>query len=58
MKDQLQDMDMFLRTMHNLENRITKMIRNSDLSEQQQQFILSHILVIPGKDSPLEWEQS
>ncbi|GIP26875.1 hypothetical protein J23TS9_20050 [Paenibacillus sp. J23TS9] len=57
MNEQLQDMDVFLRTMHILENRINELIRSSDLSEQQKQFILNHILVIPGKDAPLEWKQ-
>ncbi|MCJ8014901.1 hypothetical protein MUG84_24760 [Paenibacillus sp. KQZ6P-2] len=50
MNDHLQDMDVFLQTMHKLEDRITALIRNSNLSERQQQFILNHILVIPGKD--------
>lgn len=48
MNEQIQDMEVFLRTMHDLEIRITELIRRSNLSEEQQQFILNHILVVPG----------
>ncbi|MWV42974.1 hypothetical protein GRF59_04975 [Paenibacillus sp. HJL G12] len=51
MNEHLEDMDVFLQTMHQLEDQIIKLIRSSDLSERQQQFILNHILVIPGKES-------
>lgn len=54
MNEQLQDMDMFLQTMHRLEDRIKELIRSSDLSEKQQQFILNHILVIPGLNPSIE----
>lgn len=50
MYKQLQDMDLFLQSMHDLETRIRQMIHRSGLSEKEQQFILDHILVIPGKD--------
>ncbi|GIO60245.1 hypothetical protein [Paenibacillus cineris] len=50
MYEKLQDMDLFLRSMHELETRIRHMIQRSGLSDKEQQFILDHILVIPGKD--------
>lgn len=50
MYEQLQDMDLFLQSMQDLEIRIRHMIQRSGLSEKEQQFILDHILVIPGKD--------
>lgn len=50
MYEQLQDMDLFLESMHDLETRIRQLIQRSGLSEEEQRFILEHILVIPGKD--------
>ncbi|WP_168928904.1 hypothetical protein [Paenibacillus dokdonensis] len=50
MYDQLQDRDLFLESMHNLETKIRQLIQRSGLSEEEQWFILGHILVVPGKD--------
>lgn len=50
MYEQLQNMDLFLESMHDLETRIRQLIQQSGLSEEEQRFILEHILVIPGKD--------
>lgn len=48
---QTHEIDEFLNQMNELENQICSLIRNSQLSESQQSFILKHILVIPGNES-------
>ena len=48
---QMHEIDEFLEQMNELENQICHLIRNSQLSESQQSYILKHILVIPGKES-------
>lgn len=50
MKEPMGDIDIFLQTIHDLEEKIVSLIHHSNLSDAEKQFILEHILIVPGKD--------
>ncbi|WP_167357166.1 hypothetical protein [Paenibacillus pectinilyticus] len=50
----LDEIDVFLHTIHDLEGKITTLIHRSNLTETEKAFILEHILIIPGKCSEHE----
>ncbi|MFD0697529.1 hypothetical protein ACFQZT_25975 [Paenibacillus sp. GCM10027628] len=50
MNEHLGDMDVFLQTIHELEERIASLIHKSNLSDADKQFIFSHIIIVPGKN--------
>jgi hypothetical protein len=49
MRDPLDELDVFLHTIHDLEERVAALIHGSNLTETEKAFILEHILIIPGK---------
>jgi hypothetical protein len=49
MNEQLGDVDVFLQTIHELEEKVLELIQRSNLTEQEKGFILDHILIVPGK---------
>ncbi|WP_065853232.1 hypothetical protein [Paenibacillus pectinilyticus] len=49
MREPLDEMDVFLRTIHELEEKVVRLIQGSNLTETEKAFILEHILIIPGK---------
>ncbi|MGQ7887541.1 hypothetical protein [Paenibacillus sp. WC2504] len=48
MREPLDEMDVFLHTIHDLEEKVAKLIHGSNLAEMEKNFILEHILIIPG----------
>ena len=50
MKARVYDMDQFLDTIHNLENKVFQLIHKSNLTEREKQLILNHILIVPGTE--------
>ncbi|NQX64547.1 hypothetical protein HQN90_00260 [Paenibacillus alba] len=44
-----EEFDEFLESISHLEEKIVKLILKSDLTLVEKQFILDHILIIPGK---------
>lgn len=42
-------LDNFLEEIHELEGKIVHLIHRSNLTVEEKQFILDHILIIPGK---------
>lgn len=51
MKENLDD---FLQNIHELEEKIERLIQQSNLTGVEKQFIMDHILVIPGKKEDLD----
>ncbi|TXK76970.1 hypothetical protein [Paenibacillus sp. N3.4] len=54
MDDSMKDVDVFLQTIHKLEEKVVKLIHQSNLKEEEKTFILRHILIVPGKDQEHE----
>lgn len=49
MREPLDELDVFLHTIHDLEEKVARLIHGSNLTEMEKTFILEHILIIPGK---------
>jgi hypothetical protein len=43
------EMQLFLDQVHLIEAKVAHLIAKSNLNEQEKQYILDHILIVPGK---------
>lgn len=50
MNDRMKDLDVFIQTVQELEDKVVELIQKTNLTQQEKMFILDHILVIPGID--------
>ncbi|WP_248924168.1 hypothetical protein [Paenibacillus hamazuiensis] len=49
MNEQLEGIELFLDNIHKIERQVFQLIEKSNLTEREKQFILEHILIVPGK---------
>ncbi len=52
MKARVYELDQFLDTIHKLEDTVYQLIHKSNLTENEKEMILDHILIVPGTTNP------